>query len=75
MLIGAHRMFTGTAGTHFQGVRRQAKNGGTPSPSWVPGGKTRTVRLWGGGVPCGVAGAEKVKRARCLGMFQFRRPL
>jgi hypothetical protein len=33
------------------------------------------VRLEGGEAPGGVGGEEKEKRARCLGIFQFRRPL
>jgi hypothetical protein len=52
-----------------------AKNGGVPSPAVELGGKTRTVRDCGGEEPAVVVGAEKEKRARCLGMFQFKRPL
>jgi hypothetical protein len=58
-----------------QGVTVHAKNGSMPSPSLVPGGKTRMVSEEGGEVPLTVDGAEKEKRARCLGMFQFKRPL
>ena len=68
-------MFNGNDGIHCQGLRVQAKNGAPPSPSLVPGGKTCTVRVDGGEAPGGVGGAEKEKRASCLGMFQFRRPL
>ena len=68
-------MFNGNDGIHCQGLRVQAKNGAPPSPSLVPGGKTCTVRVGGGEAPGGVGGAEKEKRASCLGMFQFRRPL
>ena len=59
----------------MKGVSFAAKKGGVPSFSVVCGGYTRTVSEAGGEAPCGVGGAEKVKRARCLGMFQFRRPL
>jgi hypothetical protein len=63
------------AGIQCQGVRVQEKKGRVPSPSLVPGGKTRTESNCGGEVPGDVGGAEKEKRARCLGIFQFRRPL
>ena len=53
----------------------QAKKGGVESPSMEEGGKTFTVKEEGGEAPAGVGGEEKEKRARCLGMFQFRRPL
>jgi hypothetical protein len=75
MLSGRYFVLSGIGGTHFQGFRVQAKKGAPPSPSLVPGGKTCTVRVEGGDVPGGVGGAEKEKRARCLGMFQFKRPL
>jgi len=66
---------TGIAGTHFQGVTVTEKNGSTPSPSLVPGAYTFTVICLGGEAPIGVTGCEKEKRAKCLGMFQFKRPL
>jgi hypothetical protein len=53
----------------------QAKNGGVSSPSIEFGGKTRTVRDCGDEEPAVVVGAEQEKRARCFGMFQFKRPL
>jgi len=34
-----------------------------------------TVKDSGGELPAGVGGAEKEKRARCLGIFQLTRPL
>lgn len=68
-------MFSGMGGTNVHGLSVQAKNGAPPSPSLVPGGKTCTVRLEGGEAPGGVGGEENEKRARCLGIFQFRRPL
>jgi hypothetical protein len=73
-LFGRYRVLIGRAGAQVQGARVHAKNGGTPSPSMVPGAKTRTVREEGGWKPFSVRGAEKTKRARCLGIFQFRRP-
>lgn len=75
VLNGNQRVFNGRAGTHVQGVRVHSKNGATPSPCSEVGGKTCIMREAGGDWPAGVGGAEKEKRARCLGMFQLRRPL
>jgi len=41
----------------------------------IVGGKTLTVSEAGGLWPFWVGGAENSKRTRCLGMFQFFRPL
>lgn len=70
-------MFTGIAGTHVQGLRVHVKNGVTSLLSLVGlcGGNTCTVSEVGGEAPFEVVGSEKEKRARCLGMFQFNRPL
>jgi hypothetical protein len=68
-------MLNGIAGTHRQGVSVHAKKGRAPSSFVVFGGKTWTVRDLGGDWPLSVGGAEMLKRARCLGMFQFSRPL
>lgn len=68
-------MFTGTAGTQVQGVSVHAKKGGTLSPSQVSGGNTCTVSGAGDEAHSGVVCPEKEKRARCLGIFQFKRPL
>jgi hypothetical protein len=71
ILIGTYAVFTGIDGSQRNGVSVHAKNGDVPSPSIEPGGKMRTSRDCGDGV----GGAQKEKRARCFGMFQFRRPL
>jgi hypothetical protein len=68
-------VFIGIAGIQRHGVSVHAKKGAVPSPSLVPGGKMRTVRDSGGDAAPVVVGAEKEKRARCFGMFQFRRPV
>ena len=72
--IGTYAVFTGMGGTQRQGVRVHAKKGLVPSPSVEFGGNTRTSRVCGR-VEEVDGGAEKEKRARCLGMFQLRRPL
>ena len=75
VLKGIHFELIGRLGIHLKGFNVTAKNGTTPSPSLVAGGKTLTVKVTGGDFPAVVGGAEKEKRARCLGMFQLRRPL
>lgn len=66
-----YAVLTGMLGSQRHGCNVHAKNGGVESPAVEFGGKTRTIS--GDGDDEG--GEENENLARCLGMFQFRRPL
>lgn len=66
-----HLVDMGIEGSHVEGMRVALRSGTSES---VSGGYTATLSSLSGASPLRDSGAENLKRARCLGMFQLLRP-